>query len=307
MQSRSFSFITFAGVLILAIACSGDNPTGPLSPSQVNSLGAPLSSAIKSDIAAASGNAIADDLEALIANEAVAVGSFAVFAPSSAPAFDGESSSSTPPSTPPAGALQPAPAPAPPANAESCSFNADALIYSCTKSGEGKSVLKSYQFLDASGKPMEKFIRGTTESIHYLVKTAGGEAKDNYTSVSHSLRDVTVSGFLGPNRIWNGFGSSADTNSYKEDLSTRKYTGLSVDTLKAVTFVDERATHPYPLSGVAIRVVDYTAVSIGKQVETTTVHKRVVVTFNGTADVPISLGDYSCILHLDTHKVDGCK
>ena len=307
MQSRSFSFITFAGVLILALACSGDNPAGLGAPSQINSSGAPLSSAIKSDIAAASGNAIADDLEALIANEAVAVGSFAVFAPSSAPAFDGESSSSTPPSTPPAGAPQPAPAPAPPANAESCSFNADALIYSCTKSGEGKSVLKSYQFLDASGKPMEKFIRGTTESIHYLVKTDGGEAKDNYTSVSHSLRDVTVSGFLGPNRIWNGFGSSADTNSYKEDLSTRKYTGLSVDTLKAVTFVDERATHPYPLSGVAIRVVDYTAVSTGKQVETTTVHKRAVVTFNGTADVPISLGDYSCVLHLDTHKVDGCK
>jgi len=307
MQSRSFSFITFAGVLILALACSGDNPAGLGAPSQINSSGAPLSSAIKSDIASAAGNAIAGDLETLIANEAVAVGSFAVFAPSSAPAFDGESSSSTPPSTPPAGALQPAPAPAPPANAESCSFNADALIYSCTKSGEGKSVLKSYQFLDASGKPMEKFIRGTTESIHYLVKTDGGEAKDNYTSVSHSLRDVTVSGFLGPNRIWNGFGSSADTNSYKEDLSTRKYTGLSVDTLKAVTFVDERATHPYPLSGVAIRVVDYTAVSTGKQVETTTVHKRAVVTFNGTADVPISLGDYSCVLHLDTHKVDGCK
>jgi len=116
-----------------------------------------------------------------------------------------------------------------------------------------------------------------------------------------------VSGFLGPNRIWNGFGSSADTNSYKADLSTRKYTGLSVDTLKAVTFVDERAAHPYPLSGVAIRVVDYVVVSTGKQVETTTVHKRVVVTFNGTADVPISLGDYSCVLHLDTRKVDGCK
>jgi hypothetical protein len=80
-----------------------------------------------------------------------------------------------------------------------------------------------------------------------------------------------------------------------------------VDTLKAVTFVDERAAHPYPLSGAAIRVVDYTVLSTGKQTETTTVHKRVVVTFNGTADVPISLGDYSCILHLDTHKVDGCK
>jgi hypothetical protein len=353
MRSRSYSFVTFAGVLILAVGCSGDNPAGLGAPSQINT-GAPLSSAIKSDIASAAGDAIAGDLETLIANEAAAVGSFAVFAPSSTPTFDGESSSSTPPSstapdqpnciagnqpgvflcvkepgegdhlkctysderklyvcikqeepasTPPG---EPHP-PAPPTNAESCSFNADALIYSCTRSGEGKSVVKSYQFRDASGNAMEKFIRGTTESIHYLVKTDGGESKDNHTSVSHSLRDVTVSGFLGPNRIWNGFGSSADTNFYKEDLSTRQYTGLSADTLKAVTFVDERATHPYPLSGVAIRVVDYMAVSTGKQVETTMAHRRAVVTFNGTADVPISLGDYVCVLHLDTHKVDGCR
>jgi hypothetical protein len=154
---------------------------------------------------------------------------------------------------------------------------------------------------------MDKFIKGTTESIHYLVKTDASESKENSSSVSHSLRDLTVSGFLGPNRIWNGFGSSADTSSRSEGLSSRKYTGLSLDTLKAVTFVDERAVHPYPLSGVAIRVVDYTVVSTGKQLETTTVHKRVVVTFNGTADVPISLGDYNCVLHLDTHKVDGCK
>jgi hypothetical protein len=83
--------------------------------------------------------------------------------------------------------------------------------------------------------------------------------------------------------------------------------GFRGSTLKAVTFVDERAAHPYPLSGLAIRVVDYTVVSTGKQTETTTVHKRVVMTFNGTADVPISFGDYGCILHLDTHKVDGCN
>ena len=376
MPSRSYSFITFAGVLILAIACSSDNPAGPGTPSQT----APLSSAIKSDIAASAGNAIASDLETLIANEAAAVGSFAVLVPSTG-AFGGDtpasspsgppsgtsptdSSSTNPPATqpnctagsqpgvflcvhepgpgdhlkctysdekklyicvkqeepassppssdpkppasnPPSGEPQPAPAPAP--VSEACSFNAAALIYSCVKTGEGQSVVKSYQFLDASGKPMEKFVKGTTDAIHFLVKSDASEAKDNSTSVSHSLRDVVESGFLGPNRVYNGFGSSADTNSRTENLSTRKYTGLSVDTLKAVTFVDERAQHPYPLSGVAIRVVDYTAVSTGEQLETTTVHKRVVVTFNGTADVPISLGDYSCVLHLDTHKVDGCK
>src|SRR6266550_475066 len=99
MPSRSYSFITFAGVLILAIACSSDNPAGPGTPSQT----APLSSAIKSDIAAAAGNAIAGDLETLIANEAAAVGSFALLAPSSA-AFEGsapDSPSSNPPSAQP--------------------------------------------------------------------------------------------------------------------------------------------------------------------------------------------------------------
>src|SRR5207244_2852731 len=140
-----------------------------------------------------------------------------------------------------------------------------------------------------------------------LVTADAKRAKANYTSFSPTLRDIVESRFPGPSRVYNGLASSADTNSRQENLSTRKYTGLSVDTLKAVTFVDERAQHPYPLSGVAIRVVDYTAVSTGERLETTTVHKRVVVTFNGTADVPISLGDYSCVLHLDTHKVDGCK
>jgi hypothetical protein len=372
MPSRSFSFITFAGVLILAIACSSDDPAGPAELSE----SAPLASAIKSDIAASAGNAIASDLETLIVNEAAAVGSFAMLAPSSATFGDDAPASS--PSNPPSGsdapdsassnplseqpnctagnqrgvflclhepgpddhlkctyseekklyvcvkqdepAASPPPSdPKPPASnppsgepqpapvSESCSFNAAALIYSCVKSGEGQSVVKSYQFLDASGKPMEKFVKGVTEAIHFLVKKEASEAKDNYSSVTHSLRDVIESGFLGPNRVYNGFGSSADTNSRKENLSTRKYTGSSVDTLKAVTFVDERAQHPYPLSGVAIRVVDYTVVSTGEQLETRSVHKRAVVTFNGTADVPISLGDYSCVLHLDTHKVDGCK
>ena len=325
MSNRSYSFVTFAGVLFLAIACSSDNPIGPAAPSQIDNASAPLASAIRSDIAASAGNAIASDIETLIANEAAAVGSFAVLVPSSAAFGDDapsappsggdkpDSASSNPPasepkppaSNPPSGEPEHPPQPGP--VAESCSFNAAALIYSCVKSEEGQSVVKSYQFLDASGKPMERFVRGVTDAIHFLVKKDAKEVKDNSSSVSHSLRDVIESGFLGPNRIYNGVGSSADTSSRKEDLSTRKYTGSSVDSLKAVTFVDERSQHPYPLSGAAVRVVDYVVVSTGKQLEITSVHKRVVVTFNGTADVPISLGDYSCVLHLDSHKVDGCR
>ena len=359
MQNRSSRLVTVAVVLMLASGCSGESPTAP---SQLSgSASAPLTSAIKSDIATTAGNAIASDLESLIANQVSAVGSFALLAPSIKMSAESSTPSPTPSPTTPAGQpnctagsqpgvflcakepgpgdhLQctfsqekklyicvklpepapsnpppstepkPTPAPAPaPDRPESCSFNAAGLIYSCTKSGEGKSVVKSYQFLDASGSPMAKFVKGTTEAIHYLMKTDGVESRDNNQSATHSLRDATLSGFLGPNRIWNGFGSSADTTVHTEGLSTRTYTGLSVDTVKAVTFLDERALHPYPLSGVFVRVVDYKVVSTGKQLETTTVHKRAVVTFNGTADVPISLGDYNCVLHLDTHKVDGCK
>ncbi len=344
MYNRSFSLVTYAGIFLLAVACSGDNPAGPGAPSQV-APNTPVSNAIKSDLAASAGNAIASDLEEMVASQVAALASFSLVAPSSSAFSDGtaapapqpehhdsvpatsptpepehhDSTPATEPqhtdSNPPASGPQPehhdstaAPAPAPaPAASESCSFDAASLVYSCVKVSDSRKVVKSYQFLDATGKAMEKFVRGVTDAIHFLVKSDGAESGENFSGVSHSQRDVVESGFLGPNRVYNGFGVSADTNSHKQDLVTRKYSGVAVDTLKAVTFVDQRNEHPYPLSGVAIRVVDYTVVSSGTQLETTTVHRRLVVTFNGTADVPISLGDYSCVLHLDTHKVDSCN
>jgi hypothetical protein len=327
MQNRSRRLVTVAAVLMLASGCSGDSPTAP---SLDGTASAPLSSAIKSDIAATAGNAIAGDLESLVANEVSAVGSFASVAPSIRMSSISDSVAS-PTESPTAPADQPnctagsqpgvflcVKEPGPGDHLK-CTFSQEKNLYLCvkadpdpvtppaTESGDRKTVVKSYQFLDASGNPMDKFIKGTTEAIHYVMKTDGVESRDNNRSATHSLRDATLSGFLGPNRIWNGVGSSADTTVHTEALSMRTYTGLSVDTVKAVTFLDERALHPYPLSGEFVRVVDYTVVSTGKQLETTTVHKRAVVTFNGTADVPISLGDYSCVLHLDTHKVDGCR
>jgi len=345
MYNRPFSIVTYAGIFLLAVACSGDNPAGPDAPGQVNP-GTPVSNAIKSDLASSAGNAIASDLEELVANQVAAIGSFALATPSSSAFSDGtpapapepehhdsvpatsptpepehhdsttasepQHTDSNPPATQPepehhdSATAAPAPAPAPTAS-ESCSFDAATLFYTCVKVTDSKKVVKSYQFLDGAGKAMEKFVRGVTDAIHFLVKSDGAESGENFSGVSHSQRDVVESGFLGPNRVYNGFGVSADTSTHKQDLVTRKYSGVAVDTLKAVAFVDQRKEHPYPLSGVAIRVVDYTVVSTGTQLETTTVHRRLVVTFNGTANVPLSLGDYNCVLHLDTHKVDSCS
>jgi hypothetical protein len=39
VPNRSFSFVTFAGVMILAIACSSDTPIDPEAPSQLDNPG----------------------------------------------------------------------------------------------------------------------------------------------------------------------------------------------------------------------------------------------------------------------------
>ncbi len=339
------SFRFLAAVVVLGLgtaACSSDSPTGPGAQSLAplsGPVGSATSAAISSDIAKAAGSAVASDIQNLSANESAAVGlGFNL----NAPRFDGRTGgdSTTGSSTPncvesseqgvyyctkePAASAhvsckysedkkvfvctRQAPPPGEHAS-ENCTFSSETQLYTCTRtSQESYTIVRSYGFFDADGKPMASFVKGVTASIHYVIKIDGSVSKDTtFTSVTHSLRDQIVSGFLGETRIWNGFGSSADTNTHKGALETRTYTGLAVDTLKAVTFAAERASNPYPLSGVAVRVVNYTVVSVGTQTETRTVSKRVVVTFNGTADVPITLGDFSCTLHLDTKKVDSCK
>jgi hypothetical protein len=342
IRPLSFRNLTAVAGLILGLAaCSSDSPTAPGSQSATaTSVSLKTTS---SDIAIAAGNSIASDIQNLTANELAAVGSGIVAV--TAPLSNDQAGTPTG-STPPAGGGTPncvessekgvyfctkepgagehvsckysdekklficvrqsAPG-GEHGSGETCTFSASTQLYTCTNSSN-ETIVRSYGYFDIDGKSMSSFVKGVTASIHTLVKIDGSVSKDStFTGVRHSVRDLIVSGFLGDTRIWNGFGSSADTNTHKEARSTRTYTGLAVDTLKAVTFAAERSTNPYPLSGVAVRVVNYTVVSTGKQTETTTVSKRIVVTFNGTADVPITLGDYSCTLHLDTKKVDGCK
>lgn len=343
IRQMSFRHLTTIAALSIGLgACATDSPTSPNASSLAPAVpvSAATTAAISSDIARAAGNSIASDIQNLTANEIAAIPSgFTVITPR----FDG-TTGGTSEATPncvessekgvyfctkePASSehasckyseerkLFICTRQAPPAGdhhgdqpggSETCTFSSVTQLYTCTKSSQ-ESIVRSYGFFDADGKPMASFVRGVTASIHYLVKIDGSISVDStFTGVKHSLRDQIVSGLLGNTRIWNGFGSSADTNTHRGPLSTRTYAGLAVDTLKAVTFAAERSTEPYPLSGVSVRVVNYTVVSTGRQTETTTVSKRVVVTFNGTADVPITLGDYSCTLHLDTKKVDGCE
>lgn len=173
----------------------------------------------------------------------------------------------------------------------------------------GVTTARSYAYYDANGQPMQTLDNLKTASINYQFSMNGTHVRDStFTETTHRTRNVTVSGLLGAEttRRWDGYGASADTNTHHDAVSTRRYAGKSADSLKAVVYPQPRPRGSFPLSGSIIRVVNYTVTSTGKGIETRSVDRRVVTTYNGTALAKIQSGTVTCTLHLDTHKVDGC-
>jgi hypothetical protein len=175
---------------------------------------------------------------------------------------------------------------------------------------KGITTVRSYAFYDAAGQPMYALDNLKTASVNYQFSMNGAVSRDStFSGVLHRTRNVTVSGLLGAEttRRWDGFGVSADTNTHKDAISTRRYAGKSADSVKAVVYPQPRTPGSYPLSGSTIRVVSYTVTSTGRGTETRSVDRRVVTTYNGTALARIQSGSVTCTLHLDTHKVDSCS
>lgn len=172
---------------------------------------------------------------------------------------------------------------------------------------ETKSVSRSFQFFDAAGNRMTAFVRGTTASVRFLISTDLRRTMDStYVAASHSRSDHVLSGLLGDRRVWNGTGSSADTTTHRDGTSLRTYTGTAADTIVAVTFMANRDLNRYPLSGTAIRVVNYVKTFTGRETGTMTVNRRIVVTFNGTNMAVMTIGNVTCSLNLDTRKAEHC-
>jgi hypothetical protein len=149
----------------------------------------------------------------------------------------------------------------------------------------------------------------TTASVNFEFSMNGVVARDTtFSGVVHRTRNITVSGLLGneTTRRWDGFGASADTNTHRSALTTRNYAGRSLDSLKAVVYAQPRTPSSYPLSGMMVRSVAYLVTSVGRGTERRSVDRRVVITYNGTANAQLQTGTVTCTLHLDTHKVDGC-
>ena len=192
-----------------------------------------------------------------------------------------------------------------------CSFTAKTGTWNCAPfvNAKGQTLVMSFTYFDGSGKPMEAYNSTITARIVYNSQLDGpvGDGA-SMTGMTHRRQQQILTGLSGKEvtRTWNGAGTSADTTDYHTPSVSRHYVGAEVDSMHNVVYPQPRTQGSYPLSGQMVRVANYTATAIGKATETRSVSRRVVTTFNGTANVTIQSGKVTCTLHLDTRKVDGC-
>ncbi len=268
-----YSRTAFAGLVLLA-ACNTDRTLVPLGTILTDTR-------VTADVAVSSGDAVAWDLDRLEG----------IISSSGANALAGKSGGATP------------------WQDNTCTYSVQLGSWACmSKLENGLTVQRFYAYLDASGKPMQKYDELLTESVNYQSKSEGSVSRDSsYLALIHRTRAVLLSGLKGreSTRQWDLAGTSADTVTHRDNGSIRRYTGVTTDSLRKVIIPYPHAANSWPLSGTSIRTVNFVVTTVGKN-ETRSVMRRAVTTFNGTASPEIQIGSTKCVLHLDTHKVDGC-
>jgi hypothetical protein len=116
-------------------------------------------------------------------------------------------------------------------------------------------------------------------------------------------------------RTHNGSGTSADTTQFSSAPAdgigvTRHFGETSVDSIQQIVFNLPRSTNPWPASGQIVRVAEGTATfTLGARTETRTFSRRIVVTFPADAqgNVTIQINSQTCTLNLVTRIVSNCQ
>jgi hypothetical protein len=190
----------------------------------------------------------------------------------------------------------------------SCVFDTETGRFDCPPLRRGgQSYTISYALFDSNGTTQSQYTKNTTAAINFIVADTGQtrfSANNNiFSDTTYRLHNRTVSTLLGDTvHTWNGSGTGT-VHSTRQGQILKDYVFLSVDTASAVKFRQPRDINPYPLSGTFVR--NYTVVRTRDASDTTThtATRHLVVTFNGTANVPMTIGGVAYSLNLDTHKV----
>jgi len=185
--------------------------------------------------------------------------------------------------------------------------------FMCTADKEnGLTVTRSIRFWDGTSFGLK--FDGSTDSVNHILGGAGtltpSAAKTRWVNRTDTLTMVVTraAGNIVAARTWNGHGTRSDSSLVTDSLATRVYHYTAFDTVSAIVYFIPRSANPYPQSGTwSNSVTAVLRITRGTETSTRTVTRNVAVTFNGTANVTLTVGGLTCALNLATHAVTNCQ
>lgn len=173
------------------------------------------------------------------------------------------------------------------------------LTFPASDPRDTTSISRTWEFF-AAGACENMYVAGTTDSIVFTTAvTAELHGKRGFWQAHHDdnrMNWVTGAPALSTasTHVWNGFEAGVDTSSFQGDVAeSRTYDAAASDTVGSVTFPHPRAGAIYPSSGTYTRWVNAEVTFSGPTSGSKQVARHIVVTFNGTEFVPITVFDVS--------------
>ena len=185
---------------------------------------------------------------------------------------------------------------------ESCVFREDSKSWFCAARTENGLEVERVITIYSEGVAGRRYYPTSTDSINVRTVASGSFAREHGLLSATHEHETTVSGLGGTEtvRTVNGTASRNEHAEMLGDRGTRTYDGRSESQLRAIVFP---VGGGHPLSGSLVHDVTATITASGAEERTRQVSRHVVVTFNGTASVPLTVGTLECTLNLETGRV----
>lgn len=174
---------------------------------------------------------------------------------------------------------------------------------------QGLTLERTVTFLDALGATQGAYDAETTASIQIAVRIEGDVTRGNWSATVDRSRNLTITGLAGTEttRTVNGTGSESVSGSRHSGASggggsgaTRSYDLEGTVAITDVVMpVRGEGVAPWPLSGTITRIVTITPTGTDGG---TPVTRTIVVTFNGTANVPATVNGETFTLNLAARR-----
>ena len=248
-RSRLHRHVAVVTMLLAAVACSNDE-----APSEPRGLDA---AAIDADIATTAGASIASDVAVLMGNEASVATGFGATGAVGSP-----------------------------------NCTRDGNVTTCTGGRDGTlEVTRNVRYFDAAGATQPQYDATTTARIDFGVRVAGTMSGPSFSGTVDRSSIMHVTGLAGSEtqRTWNGVGTASERGTFTGPDATRTHEMVASDTTTDVTWVVAPTRAQYPASGSVVRRIAVRTTISGTRSGTFSAARRVEVTFNGTAQVPLTV------------------